>query len=63
MDEDVKAALAALSTAIHDQSQAILLMNQNMSAMYTNYRRLSERLSIHEATAALDQMDEPRALN
>ena len=62
MDEDVKAALSALSQAIHDQSQAIILMNQNMQAMYLNVRRLSDRLAIHEAVAALDQMDEGRAL-
>ena len=62
MDEDVKAALSALSQAIHDQSQAIILMNSNMAAMYLNVRRLSDRLAIHEAVAALDQMDEGRAL-
>ena len=62
MAEDVKSALSALSQAIHDQSQAIILMNQNMQAMYLNVRRLSDRLAIHEAVAALDQMDEGRAL-
>ena len=62
MDEDVKAALSALSQAIHDQSQAIILMNSNMQAMYANFRRLSERLAVLEAIEACEQMDEPRTL-
>lgn len=42
---------------------AILALNENDKSMLTNVKRLSERLAVHEATEALDEMHLPRSLN
>lgn len=55
-DFDLHAEISALWIAIQQ-------VNQNQLAIHTNLKRLSDRLAISEAAAALDEMDEPRALN
>lgn len=54
-DFDLHAEISAIWIAIQQ-------VNQNQLAIHANVKRLSERLAVHEAATALNQMDEPRAL-